>query len=207
MDKEQAQAIKSQLLKQVESLPQDEAEQLKEQIENMYEKEFEEFLIKNKLIGKQECPFCLIAQGKIPSTKITENEDALAVLEINHMSKGHVLVIPKRHTNKTSSSAMKLANIVAEKLLIELNPDDIEISSSSSSEHKLINVVPIYEGKKSERKKASQDELKELEKILKISKQEEKIEEKKINKEEKAEAKEKKEVKKEVLPKYPRRIP
>ncbi|KZT34672.1 HIT-like protein [Sistotremastrum suecicum HHB10207 ss-3] len=43
------------------------------------------------------CIFCLIIQGKIPSFKIAETELSVAFLDINPVSEGHTLVIPKHH--------------------------------------------------------------------------------------------------------------
>ena len=45
-----------------------------------------------------ECIFCKIIKGEIPSKKIYEDERVLAFLDINPMSPGHTLVIPKKHT-------------------------------------------------------------------------------------------------------------
>lgn len=39
--------------------------------------------------------FTKIAKGEIPSYKVAENEDFYAFLDINPMSKGHTLVIPR----------------------------------------------------------------------------------------------------------------
>ena len=46
---------------------------------------------------KNNCVFCAIAAGEIPSFKIYEDDVALAYLDINPCSEGHVLVIPKEH--------------------------------------------------------------------------------------------------------------
>ncbi|OAJ43907.1 hypothetical protein BDEG_27221 [Batrachochytrium dendrobatidis JEL423] len=43
------------------------------------------------------CLFCKIIKGVIPSHKVLENELVYAFLDINPLSKGHVLVIPKYH--------------------------------------------------------------------------------------------------------------
>lgn len=43
------------------------------------------------------CIFCKIIAGEIPSTKIYEDDDVYAFLDINPFSKGHTLVIPKKH--------------------------------------------------------------------------------------------------------------
>jgi histidine triad (HIT) family protein len=47
---------------------------------------------------KNNCIFCAIASGEIPSFKVYEDDVVLAYLDINPFSKGHVLVIPKEHT-------------------------------------------------------------------------------------------------------------
>ena len=45
----------------------------------------------------EDCIFCKIVRGEIPSAKLFENDDLLAFLDINPVSKGHTLVIPKVH--------------------------------------------------------------------------------------------------------------
>jgi len=44
-----------------------------------------------------DCIFCKIAQGEIPSYKVYEDNDFLAFLDINPFSRGHTLLIPKKH--------------------------------------------------------------------------------------------------------------
>lgn len=44
------------------------------------------------------CVFCAIAAGEIPSFKVYEDEVVVAYLDINPFSKGHTLVIPKVHS-------------------------------------------------------------------------------------------------------------
>jgi len=52
---------------------------------------------------KQQCPFCKIIAGEIPSSKIFESDTTdlsqgvLAVLDINPAAEGHVLVMPREH--------------------------------------------------------------------------------------------------------------
>ncbi|NPA55158.1 MAG: histidine triad nucleotide-binding protein [Epsilonproteobacteria bacterium] len=43
------------------------------------------------------CIFCDIIAGKIPSTKVNENDDFLAFEDINKIAPIHVLIIPKEH--------------------------------------------------------------------------------------------------------------
>ena len=44
-----------------------------------------------------ECVFCKIAEGKIPSMKVDEDDSTLSFLDINPVNFGHVLIIPKKH--------------------------------------------------------------------------------------------------------------
>ena len=46
---------------------------------------------------KNNCVFCAIAEGEIPSFKVYEDDLVLAYLDINPFSEGHTLVIPKVH--------------------------------------------------------------------------------------------------------------
>lgn len=47
-----------------------------------------------------DCIFCNIATGKIPSTKIIEDDRTLAFLDINPLAPGHTLIIPKVHAER-----------------------------------------------------------------------------------------------------------
>ena len=44
-----------------------------------------------------ECIFCKIIKGEIPSNKVYENKNFFAFLDIGPVNKGHTLVIPKKH--------------------------------------------------------------------------------------------------------------
>ncbi len=45
----------------------------------------------------QECIFCKIVRGELPSNKIYEDEHSIALLDIHPVNPGHTLVIPKEH--------------------------------------------------------------------------------------------------------------
>jgi histidine triad (HIT) family protein len=51
-------------------------------------------------MGADECIFSKIVTGEIPSVKIYEDEDVLAFLDVNPLSDGHTLVIPKKRFQK-----------------------------------------------------------------------------------------------------------
>lgn len=46
---------------------------------------------------QEQCIFCKIAAGEIPSATIYEDEDFRVVLDIEPASKGHALILPKEH--------------------------------------------------------------------------------------------------------------
>lgn len=45
----------------------------------------------------ESCVFCRIVKGELPSIRVYEDDDLLAFLDINPVSRGHVLVVPKGH--------------------------------------------------------------------------------------------------------------
>ena len=45
----------------------------------------------------EDCIFCKIIRGEIPSAKVLENDAVLAFLDINPVSNGQTLVIRKAH--------------------------------------------------------------------------------------------------------------
>ena len=192
LSQEQAQQIKKQLTQQIqENFPEERKKELINLILSMNEKELEEFLIKNNLIKKnQECILCSIVKNQIPSFKVGENKEAIAVLEINPISKAHTLVIPKKHIKREEfpEEIYSLAKEISKEIKRTFNPKEVIIFPSSLFDHSFLNVLPIYttETPESERKKITQEELKKIQEKLN-----EKIQEtKEIPKEKKEEKKE-----------------
>jgi len=46
----------------------------------------------------EACIFCKIVKGEIPCSKVYEDDATLAFLDINPVTEGHTLVIPKHHS-------------------------------------------------------------------------------------------------------------
>ncbi len=63
---------------------------LEEKIKNMSPAELAQ-------LQKQQCIFCQIISGKIPSKKLHEDDKSLAILDISPAAKGHILLMPKEH--------------------------------------------------------------------------------------------------------------
>ena len=169
MDSEEAEQVKQQMIRNIESnFPKEKADALKKQILSMDDEQLEMFL--KKSASDSECIFCSIASGKAQSYKIAENGSAVAVLEINPVSRGHVLVIPKGHLtrDKFPEEVMPFAEKIAKRIKEKLNPKDVEIASLDFQGHGVINLIPVYAGEsiKSERYKAGRQELEEVSKTL-----------------------------------------
>ena len=45
----------------------------------------------------EDCIFCKIIAGEIPSTAVYEDEDFKAILDVGPAARGHVIIIPKKH--------------------------------------------------------------------------------------------------------------
>ena len=79
---------------------------------------------------KDDCIFCKINRKEIPSYTIYEDDDFRAFLDINPITNGHVLLVPKKHyenmfeldkkmINKIYEASIKINDLLKEKLDIE----------------------------------------------------------------------------------------
>ena len=59
------------------------------------------------------CVFCAVVAGDAPAIRIYEDEDYLAILDIRPFTRGHTLVLPKRHTvDLTDTPPQTLAEMI-----------------------------------------------------------------------------------------------
>ena len=175
---EQVISIKQKLIEQIDnSFPEERKEFAKNQIEVMSSEELEKFLIKNNLVqtegrNQDSCVFCSIVSENIKSYKIAENKKAIAVLEINPLSHGHVIIIPKEHVTSEEEMPAQVSTLskkVSSMIKSRLKSKRVDVSSSKIMGHEILNLIPFYEdqGDTSERKPATLEELSELQEILK----------------------------------------
>ncbi|MFI3206684.1 MAG: histidine triad nucleotide-binding protein [Clostridia bacterium] len=89
-----------------------------------------------------DCIFCKIVAGEIPSSKVYEDNDILAFNDISPMAKVHVLIIPKKHimdssADTTEENAEIIAKIfvVCAKLAKELGLKDGFRIVTNSKQH------------------------------------------------------------------------
>ncbi|HGI4823226.1 TPA: HIT family protein [Streptococcus agalactiae] len=62
------------------------------------------------------CIFCKIISGEIPSSKVYEDDEVLAFLDITQTTTGHTLLIPKKHVRNVLEMDEKTAQITFERL-------------------------------------------------------------------------------------------
>lgn len=60
----------------------------------------------------EECIFCKIASGKIPSEKVFENETVVAFNDINPKAPTHVLLVPKEHFPSLNEIPAEKVNVI-----------------------------------------------------------------------------------------------
>ena len=80
------------------------------------------------------CIFCKIAAGEIPSKTLYEDEQFRVILDLGPAAKGHALILPKEHyeniykiPDETAAAAMKLAKKMAGVMTEKLNCDGFNI--------------------------------------------------------------------------------
>lgn len=106
-----------------------------------------------------DCIFCKIIAGDLPAKKIYEDENYLAFLNIMPNTKGHSLVVPKKHTdffvNMSEAEAGALNQVVhkiAKQLVNILGTKDFNLGlnngsiSGQSIEHVHWHIMPRYAG-------------------------------------------------------------
>ena len=132
---------------------------------------------------KNNCIFCAIAAGEIPSFKVYEDDLVLAYLDINPFTKGHTLVIPKAHSSglldtSDETLAVLVARVrkVAAHLKEKLGCDGFNILQNNGAAagqtvmHIHFHIVPRYGNEPIvfESRKGDMDELKALAEKVRI---------------------------------------
>ncbi len=106
---------------------------------------------------QEDCIFCKIIAGQIPSTQIYEDKFVFAFADINPVNLGHALVIPKKHytdiSNTPDDTLGKLiatAKKIAEAIKEAVKADGINIEMNNGKAagqiifHSHIHVIPRF---------------------------------------------------------------
>lgn len=103
------------------------------------------------------CIFCKIINNEIPSYKVYEDDDVLAFLDISQTTKGHTVVISKKHvTNildsdeETYLKVMKVVFKLAKQITTNLNASGVNILHNANEvagqtvNHMHFHIIPRY---------------------------------------------------------------
>jgi len=110
-----------------------------------------------KILDMTDCIFCKIIDGEIPGNVVYETENVIAFLDANPVSKGHTLVVPKKHVeniHKARNMDYMMDALVDVSNAVEdaFDPEGINIAQNNGEAagqeifHLHFHVTPIYEG-------------------------------------------------------------
>ena len=104
------------------------------------------------------CIFCKIIDGEIPSYTLYEDEYVKCFLDVNPVSNGHALIIPKKHfvdaTDIESKYVLKIFE-TARKVMLQisknLKPDGFRLTQNNGNvqevKHYHLHIIPTYKNK------------------------------------------------------------
>ena len=134
----------------------------------------------------ENCIFCKIINGKIPSAKVYEDDHTISFLDIMPANKGHCLVVPKEHyetfldiSDEDLKNLVVAAKKVAKALSLSIGNGSYNIVMNNGKEagqivaHAHLHIIPRFKGDrlrlKWSHKKYEENEMKEMqEKIRKF---------------------------------------
>ncbi len=104
------------------------------------------------------CIFCRIANGEIPSATLYEDDEFRVILDLNPAAKGHSLILPKNHyanlfelPEETASKAICVAKKISEKLYTGLHAAGLNLVQNNGEVagqtvfHFHMHLIPRYE--------------------------------------------------------------
>ena len=107
----------------------------------------------------EECIFCKIVTGELPSERVGEDEHTVAFMDLNPWTRGHALVVPREHSRNlydiepgslrhTALAAQRLARRMRDRLSCDgvnlLN--SCEPAAWQTVFHFHVHVIPRYDG-------------------------------------------------------------
>lgn len=105
------------------------------------------------------CIFCKIANGEIPSTTLYEDEDFRVILDLGPATRGHALLLPKEHyanlfelDDTLTAKALATAKLVAARMKKALEADGFNIVQNNGEAagqtvfHFHMHLIPRYKG-------------------------------------------------------------
>lgn len=110
-------------------------------------------------MNEEECIFCKIANGDIPSATIYEDGDFRVILDLGPASKGHALILPKKHFRdicsvdaETAARILPLAARIGSAMKAGLGASGFNVVQNNGTSagqtvfHLHVHVIPRYDG-------------------------------------------------------------
>jgi histidine triad (HIT) family protein len=107
----------------------------------------------------EDCLFCRIVAGELPSTRVHEDEHVIAIMDIFPATRGHVLVIPRAHATDIRDvdehalhASASVARRLADRAIRNLAADGVTVMQSNGPAawqtvfHYHVHVIPRYAG-------------------------------------------------------------
>ncbi len=107
---------------------------------------------------KEDCIFCKIANGEIPSKTLYEDGDFRVILDLGPATKGHALILPKEHaadlfelSEETASKVLVVARRVAARMAEKLHCDGMNLvqnngkTAGQTVPHFHLHMIPRYQ--------------------------------------------------------------
>lgn len=107
---------------------------------------------------KDDCIFCKIANGEIPSKTLYEDDDFRVILDLSPATRGHALILPKDHAanllelpDETAGKVLVLAKKIAGRMKDKLHCDGLNLVQNNGETagqtvmHFHLHVIPRYE--------------------------------------------------------------
>ncbi len=108
---------------------------------------------------KDDCIFCRIANGEIPSRTLFEDDQFRVILDLGPAARGHALILSKEHYDDlfgipedTAADAMRLAKRMAAKIAGALSADGFNLvqnngeAAGQTVRHFHMHLIPRYRG-------------------------------------------------------------
>lgn len=106
---------------------------------------------------KDDCIFCKLANGDIPTNSIYEDDKFNVILDNGPATKGHALILPKDHADslfdlpeETAADVMKLAKKLGQHIVETLKADGLNVvqnngeAAGQTVKHYHLHLIPRY---------------------------------------------------------------
>ena len=129
----------------------------------------------------ENCIFCKLANGDIPTNTVYEDEEFRVILDASPATRGHALILPKQHyanlyeiDENVAADSMKLAKKLEIQMKNVLGCDGVNVLQNNEETagqtvfHFHVHVIPRYQGAKNDdiiqwtHEDFSEDEMKKI---------------------------------------------